>query len=109
MLTIENVNKIYREGYDLRFEAKPPPEEKGCLGITDPALLDIIIYTDNHKTIRERDITILHEFIHAAEEVGSKRSPDECNCTETDEQAIEIMEKHPEILQHIKNLYYIED
>ena len=75
----------------------------------------ILIYIDNIASEYERDITLLHEFIHARDEIikGIEKKlgeMDEYGCTnynEVEREAVETYHKFPEVLKFLKELYYI--
>lgn len=75
----------------------------------------ILIYLNNITSEYDRDITLLHEFIHARDEIvkGIEKKlgeMDEYGCTnynEVEREAIETYHTSPEILKFLKELYDI--
>ena len=102
MLTIDQVNRMYQEGYDVRFKKKSFP---GLKGEFDPGTSEILIYHENADSQYDRDITILHEFIHAREEMEARYSSG--NCNSIDEEAMRTYQQRPDVLMYLKELYGI--
>ncbi len=102
MLTIDQVNRIYQEGFDIRFKKNP---FRGLKGEFDPGTSEILIYHENADSQYDRDITILHEFIHAREDVEPRYSSGDCN--RIDEEAIRTYHQRPDVLLYLKELYSI--
>ncbi len=102
MLTINQVNKIYQEGFDIRVTRAHHPGFKGEI---DPSTLEIFIYQSNVESQYDKDITILHEFLHAKDELKSNLSS--TRCSNIDKQAVWIYNNKPHVLQYIKDLYNI--
>lgn len=100
MLTIDQINRIYREGFDILLKGN---SHRGLKGEIDPAALEILIYLANAESEYDRDITLLHELIHAREEIDPTYTPLECH--RIDEEAIRTYEQKPHILQYVKELY----
>ena len=83
MLTIKQIIKMYEEGVEMHFSrAHVPPDFKGEY---DPARQRIIIYTRSIVSPIDRDLTILHEHIHARDDVKSFRA----HSSSDEEQAVE--------------------
>jgi len=102
MLTIDQVNEIYQEGFDLRLKRTPHPGFKGEI---DPSTYEIIIYQSNTESQYDKDITILHEFLHARDELNA--SLEAADCSLIDREAEYIYNNHPYVLAYIKDLYNI--
>ena len=102
MLTINQVNKIYQEGFNVRFKRNPHSAFKGEI---DSGTLEILIYEANTESRYDKDITILHEFIHARDEVKSIHSS--VRCSGIDKEAIWTYNNRPHVVQYIKELYGI--
>ena len=102
MLTIDQVNEIYREGFDLRLKRTRHPGFKGEI---DPSTYEIIIYQANTESQYDKDITILHEFLHARDELNARL--ESADCSLIDREAEWIYNNHPYVLQYIKDLYNI--
>jgi len=114
MLTISQITRIYSECIDIKFKNKPHPE--GLKGEYDPAALEVIVYRPAVKSSEDRDITLLHEFVHARDDTKAAR----LTCAEdydgkavqlmeqkTEQEAIETYEKRPYALEFIKQIYRI--
>jgi len=102
MLTIKQINRIYQKGFELRLKKNPHPAFKGEI---DPATLEIFIYQANVESQYDEDITILHEFLHARDEINSADSP--AKCSSIDKEAIRTYKDKPHVLEYIKDLYYL--
>ena len=100
MLTICQVNRIYQEGFDLFIRGVC---RSGIKGEFDPGALEINIYQKNVESEYDMDITILHEFIHARDEVlsGSRLA----DCRLVDMEAVRTYEENPHVLRYIKELF----
>jgi len=102
MLTIDQVIKIYEEGFDLLLKGV---SRSGLKGELDPGTLEINIYQSNVDSEYDRDITILHEFIHARDEI-LPRDP-LVDCSLVDMEAMQTYEENPHVLQYIKELFEV--
>lgn len=126
MLTINQIIRCCQKRLDIRFKRKPHPfgrtGEYDSDGEDDAP--EIIIYPTS--TNFERDITILHEFIHARDDLLHKKSKSKTGARrefsstrerEAEEEARyeerveyearETYKKRPESLRFIKELYRI--
>lgn len=95
-LTVEKVNSVFEENYEIVFRKRA--EEKGresIKGEIDPAAFEIIIYLDNAESERDKDISLLHEFIHAVDEVSEVDDSNASNCREAEKEAIGIYNEKP--------------
>mgnify|MGYP001577747382 CR=1 FL=1 len=107
MLTKKDISRIYNKGVSLRFRRKFTSER----GDYDPSNLEINIYLYSHNSSQgDMDITILHEFIHARDDVLVK-SFREKNLSEkeleerVEDEAIQTYEKNPGIIKFIREVY----
>lgn len=105
MLTIHQVNTLYRDGVDIRFKKKKGSNR--LKGEYDPNSLEGIIYMKEVESLEDRDITMLHEFIHARNGARGYRYKDVEDVVETE--AKKTYERRPEVLKYIKELYGIKD
>ena len=114
MLTTKQVDALYHDGVEIKFNLKPPktsPSEKGSY---DPGTLEVSVYRLNIDSILDRDLTILHEFVHARDDrkgsrylfgnYGKKGSDEE---ERVESEARETYKRRPRILEYIKLLYNI--
>ena len=102
MLTIKQIARLYENGVNLVFRRKQPEPLQN--GDWDPETLDAIVFLAVMKDKRERDVTILHEFIHARRDVLGFRGLNEA---ETERQAEMTYELKHYVLQFLKQLYGI--
>lgn len=109
MLTISKIKKIYRHGIDVRFRRSPHP--LGWKGEYLGSTLDVIVYLPALESKRDLDLTLLHEFVHADDDISSSRLPnlsDDEDDERAESEAIEAYERRPKVLEFIKQLYNIE-
>ena len=105
VLTIHQVNELFAEGVGIKFRRKAHPF--GDKGNYDPSQLRIEVYTPNLESRIDRDITILHEFIHARDEIKGTHYYHRRNHRSVEKEAIDTYKKRPEVLEYIKELYAI--
>ena len=106
MLTINQLVKVYEEGINMHFKRNPSPD--GLKGEYDPSSLEILIYMPAIESKSDRDITVLHEFVHARDDVYfSKAHIKDMNKFEqkTKQEALKTYKKRPYILDFIMWLY----
>lgn len=96
MLTINQIARIYEEGWDLKFRRKPHP--KGDKGDCDPSALEMNVYKPAVESVADRDITILHEAIHARNDAKGARSLRASN-TAVEREAKETYRKRHYVLE----------
>ena len=102
MLTLNQIIDIYRKGVEIKFKRKS--KDNRIKGEYDPSTLEAIIYVNNNLSNEDKDITILHELIHARDDIKGKRLNREKG---VEREAIETYKESPEILEFIKALYKI--
>ena len=103
MLTINQIVRLYEEGVDIKFKKYSDCNNKGEF---DPCTLEIYIYDNNLDSECDKDITILHEFVHAKYDVPfirKDKTPEEL----IELEAVKTYNKKPYILEFIKWLYKI--
>ena len=109
MLTIHQLVKLYEEGVNIHFKEKPSP--KGFKGEYDPSSLEILIYTPAIESKSDEDLTILHEFVHARDDIYSSKIAyiqDTIQYEqETEQEALKTYKKRPYLLDFIMQLYFI--
>ncbi len=109
MLTINQLVKVYEEGVNMHFKKQPSPN--GFKGEYDPNSLEVFIYTPAIESKSDEDITILHEFVHARDDVYYSKTQYIKDITqyeqETEQEALKTYKKKPYILDFIMQLYYI--
>ena len=99
MLTINQVRAIYEEGVDITLVRGPHPQR--CKGTYDG---EIRIYTKSMRSKRGRHIIILHEVIHARNDLlNFRRDGDRL----AQREAIETYNKRPAVLGYIEFLWRI--
>ncbi|MBU2589506.1 MAG: hypothetical protein KKF52_03320 [Nanoarchaeota archaeon] len=113
MLTIEEVVELYeKEGLVIIFKQinkKFGPKtlageyntENNLNNSTKPP--EIIIYQKMIENQKDLEITLLHEFIHARNDLILEL--DKENDTEVEKEAVETYKKSPEVIEFIKDFY----
>lgn len=104
MLTSKDIINLY-EIVEIKFYCKKQKDLRK--GDYDPSLSQINIYLSNVNSEYERDITILHEFIHARNDENDFYDESDPECKNIDKEAIETYNKRPYIIKLIKFLYKI--
>ncbi len=115
MLTIYQVRLLSQYGVEVVFRKKAPASDPYLKGEYNPETLEAIIYLQNVHSSRDLGITLLHEFIHATDDLrwGSYMRQSErlfeaavSRYEEAVEQeAVAIYTQKPHILTFIKSLY----
>jgi hypothetical protein len=106
MLTKKDILKLYSEGLEIKFRRKKHPQ--GLKGDYDPSSCQINIYAGAVSSEYERDLTLLHELIHARDDRhGKKRHTRPVLDSSIEKEALQTYEKKPHILSLIKELYKI--
>lgn len=106
MLTKKDILKLYDEGLEIKFRRKRHPQ--GLRGDYDPSACEINVYTKAVSSAYERDITLLHEFIHARDDRNdNKRQTGQALDSRIEKEALQTYEKKPSVLALIKELYKI--
>ncbi|MBS3149832.1 hypothetical protein J4455_04040 [Candidatus Woesearchaeota archaeon] len=108
MLTISRIREFAEEDGRIVFRAHP--QNKGLKALWCPDNLEIRVYTCNIESTRDLDITIVHEFIHVAEDFSETiaRAAYESEVKHDkiyDLRARRILRERPYILKFIKELY----
>jgi len=104
MLTIDDVIKLYKEDLRIRFVHKPHPQ--GLRGEYDPADEEVIIYLAHNESAFDRDMTLLHEFYHAKQDmICNRKAPEGEGLAE--KEAGRTYKHRPGVLKAIKELYDI--
>jgi len=102
MLSKKNVIQLYNDGLVIRWRRKKHPQQ--LKGEFDPAAFEVNIYTRHLLSEHDRDLTLLHEFIHARDD--HKGLPNNRTCSPQVEQEAEATyQRRPEVLALIKELY----
>jgi len=104
MLTTNQVIKLYDVGVKIKFKRKQHP--RGLKGQYDPSTLEILIYRPSIESTKDRDITILHEFIEAREDTKAVRSSGK-PCEVGEREAKMTYHNRPYVLELIKEMYNI--
>jgi hypothetical protein len=103
MLTIEQVIRCVEEGISIEFKKSGP---KGIKGEYDPSTQRISIYVNNLGSPMDMGLTILHEFIHARDDIGSARG--ECAESKVEREAMLTYRNAPHVIRFIRQIYQIE-
>lgn len=102
MLTKTNVIQLYNDGLVIRWRRKKHPQQ--LKGEFDPVAFEVNIYTQHLLSEHDRDITLLHEFIHARDD--HKGRPNSRTCSpQVEREAEATYQRRPEVLALIKELY----
>ena len=122
MLSISQILKLYDYQVSVKFRKKPRELkmerfEVDCFEMKaefNNESLEIILYAPFNKTEYERDMSLLHEFIHARDDLlkgyGNLRGHTRAEyreCADVELEALETYKKRPYILEMIKDLYQI--
>lgn len=101
MLNIPQIIELYKEGLDLHIKRSHPLNLKGEF---DPSQMEIFIYSYNLESDYDRNITILHEFIHARDDIiyGKLRIEDN-----VEKEAIDTYNRFPLLLELIGEIWAI--
>jgi len=107
MLTELQVWKlIYEFGLDIKLKRKPSPYNYD--GQYDPEELLINIYPQAKRSKETFDLTLLHELIHARDDLIKRKSSEPDNKydeKETEKEAIKTYLKKPRLVPIIKELF----
>ena len=101
MLSIDHVIQLCEEGVDVNVKRKPHP--LGFKGEWDVSTLSIYIFKPNCNSLADRDITLIHEFIHARDDlIFDNENPD----MDTENEALKTYIQ-AQTVEFIKELYSI--
>ena len=119
MLTIDQIVKVSEKGVNVLF--KDTPSHFGYKGIYEPGSHRIIIYKQAIESPYDLCITLLHEFVHARDDIlyshifftnTQGRVSDISDAFEyeeaTEQEAINTYKENSDVLDLIKELYRIE-
>ena len=106
MLTIPQVVELYREGLQIRILRRP--HRDGLKGQYDPDGLEAKIFLPAIESPRDLDLTLLHEVLHARDQIRAARSPETNQIEdEVEREAQIIYQRTPYVLIFLKWLYHI--
>ena len=118
MLTIDQIVKVSEKGVNILF--KDTPSHFGYKGIYEPRTHTIIIYKKAIESPYDLCITLLHEFVHARDDIlhsyifftnSQGRVSDISDSFEyekaTEQEAVNTYEENRDVLDLIKKLYRI--
>ncbi len=105
MLSKTDILTLYYNGTEIKFRRKKHPRE--LKGDHDPSASEINIYTAHIASEYERDITILHEFIHARNDHKGFFDETDEGCMKVEKEAKQTYRQRPYVLALIKELYRI--
>ena len=104
MLTKKDVIQLCKDGLTIRWRRKRHPQK--LKGDYDPASFEVNIYTPHLTSDHDRDLTLLHEFIHARDD--RKGLPNNRTCSPwVEKEAEATYNKKPGVLALIKELYRV--
>ena len=119
MLTINQIDKVLKKGVKLSLENTA--NQLGYKGIYEPGLQKITIYNKAISSLYDFDITLLHEFVHARDDIlysyvfftdKQGRVSDISDVIEyeqaTESEAILTYNHNSDVLDYIKEFYKIE-
>jgi len=102
MLTKKDVIQLWRDGLVVHWRRKKHRQQ--LKGDYDPANFEINIYTPHLTSDHDRDMTLLHEFIHARDDRRGR--PNNRTCAPwVEKEAEATYAKQPGVLALIKELY----
>ena len=108
MLTIADIKQVYKKGVTLKFKRKPiPPDSNRFKGEFDPSTLEIKIYLSYQESKKDKELTILHEFVHARDDIKGHRYYRERRHSSVERETINTYHHRYYVLQFIKQLYRI--
>ena len=108
-----NINEIIKTQQGLDIFLKKELDSEGFKGLYDPDRQKITIFYSNIQDNKDRDLTLLHEFIHARDDICYSNIyyiKDIIDYeTSTENEAVKTYKEKPYILNLIKELYNIKD
>lgn len=107
MLTIEDLVEIAEKNVSLNLDEVISPD--GFKGLYDPSNKTISIYLSNLESEFDKNITLLHEFIHARDDVLTSniyyiRGIEEYEIM-TEKEALRTFESNHLIIPFLRRLY----
>ena len=105
MLTEKEVTQLYRHGLEVRLRRKKHPQS--LKGYFDPSNFEISIFLPGLVSEFEFGVTLLHEFIHARNDLKGGQDENDELSEKVETEARETQGKRPYILELIKELYNI--
>lgn len=105
MLTIDQVIEVYQNGVEIKYRRKK--HHYNLKGEYDPGLREVNVYLPSIDSSKDKDITLLHELIHARNDLKSAKQPD-IEDSVVEEEALKTYQKKYYVLQFIKLIYAIE-
>ena len=106
-----NINEIIKTQQRLDIFLKKDLDLEGFKGLYNPDKQKITIFYSNIQDKKDMDLTLLHEFIHARDDICYSKIyyiKDIIDYeTSTENEAIETYQEKPHILKLIKDLYNI--
>ena len=104
MLSKNNVIQLYNDGLAIRWRRKNHPQQ--LKGEFDPAAFEVNIYTRHLLSEHDRELTLLHEFIHARDDRKGLYNKRACS-PQVEREAEATYLRRPGVLALIKELYGI--
>lgn len=104
MLTKNNVIQLYNDGLVIRRHRKKHPQQ--LKGEYDPEGFEVNIYAQHLLSEHDRDMTLLHEFIHARDDRRGLPNTRPCS-PRVEREAEATYRRRPGVLALIKELYGI--
>lgn len=108
MLSIDDIKELHKSGVKVIMRKKCPHPEKPQ-GEYKPYTENIILYPGNIESELERDINLLHEFIHARDDIILGFEYDDDCRDGVNPEANKTYCLRPYVLGYIKKLYKIND
>ena len=105
MLTIEDIKQAYEDGVTLRFKRKPASDRRK--GEFDPLTLEVKVFLTDQESREDKDITILHEFIHVRDNIEGHRHYRPRRDSAVEREAENTYRYRHNVLEFIKQLYRI--
>jgi hypothetical protein len=101
MLTVDDFIKVYQHAVDLHLKEKPHKSSRR--GVWREDYWKVLVYIPAHDNLDDLYKTIIHEFIHARNDLVTPEMSD----LEEDVEAecIETFIKNPEVIDYIKECY----
>jgi hypothetical protein len=101
MLTIDHIVELYQHGVDIHFKEKP--HESGRKGAWIEGLWKVLVYVPSATSTEDLYETVLHEFIHARNDLLTPECDDSERKVELEGK--DTYKHNPELIIFIKDLY----
>ncbi len=102
MLTLNQIIKLYESGLEIKIKNKSQYSyQRGFYENSE-----IYIYKNNTRSVKDKEVTILHELIHARNHLLNNRYNE--NERNVQKEALDTYKKRPHIISFVKNIFNLE-